>query len=240
MTMSNWRQRLTEAVEAGRVLADSEKNIDLLLGGTSDERAEGAIAELVDEEQWEEVNDRFYKTLAFGTGGLRGRTIGKIVTSVERGTGGAGDRPEFPCYGTACMNFYNVNRAIRGLISYVKRHLAESGEDRKPVVVIAHDTRHFSAEFTRYCGAVCVEVGCDVHTFEGPRATPELSFALRMLRPLIKCPHHCGRQTPIGQISLCIRNCHIGENVLHPFFCWFTIERFNNTIFMCRIITMYL
>ncbi len=182
MTMSNWRQRLTEAVEAGRVLADSEKNIDLLLGGTSDERAEGAIAELVDEEQWEEVNDRFYKTLAFGTGGLRGRTIGKIVTSVERGTGGAGDRPEFPCYGTACMNFYNVNRAIRGLISYVKAHLLENGEDRKPVVVIAHDTRHFSAEFTRYCGAVCVEGGCDVHVFEGPRATPELSVALRMLR----------------------------------------------------------
>ncbi|MEE2623029.1 MAG: phospho-sugar mutase [Verrucomicrobiota bacterium] len=180
--MSNWRQRLAEAVGAGRVLADSGKNIEVLLTGTSDERAEDAVVELVDGGHWAELNDRFYKTLAFGTGGLRGRTIGKVVTSVERGVSEPGDRPEFPCYGTASMNFYNVNRAIRGFISYVKKHLAESGEDRKPVFVIARDTRHFSADFAHYCGTVCVETGCDAYLFDGPRATPELSFALRTLR----------------------------------------------------------
>lgn len=180
--MSNWRQRLAEAVEAGRVLADSGKNIEVLLSGTSDERAEDAVVELVDGGHWAELNDRFYKTLAFGTGGLRGRTIGKVVTRVERGVSEPGDRPEFPCYGTASMNFYNVNRAIRGFISYVKKHLAESGEDRKPVFVIARDTRHFSADFAHYCGTVCVETGCDAYLFDGPRATPELSFALRTLR----------------------------------------------------------
>ena len=180
--MSNWRQRLAEAVGVGRVLADSGKNIELLLSGTSDERAEDAVVELVDGGHWAELNDRFYKTLAFGTGGLRGRTIGKVVTRVERGVSEPGDRPEFPCYGTASMNFYNVNRAIRGFISYVKKHLAESGEDRKPVFVIARDTRHFSADFAHYCGTVCVEMGCDACLFEGPRATPELSFALRTLR----------------------------------------------------------
>ena len=180
--MSNWRQRLAEAVGAGRVLADSGKNIELLLSGTSDERAEDAVVELMDGGHWAELNDRFYKTLAFGTGGLRGRTIGKVVTRVERGVSEPGDRPEFPCYGTASMNFYNVNRAIRGFISYVKKHLAESGEDRKPVFVIARDTRHFSADFAHYCGTVCVETGCDAYLFDGPRATPELSFALRTLR----------------------------------------------------------
>ncbi len=180
--MSNWRQRLAEAVGAGRVLADSGKNIELLLSGTSDERAEDVVVELMDGGHWAELNDRFYKTLAFGTGGLRGRTIGKVVTSVERGVSELGDRPEFPCYGTASMNFYNVNRAIRGFISYVKKHLAESGEDRKPVFVIARDTRHFSADFAHYCGTVCVETGCDAYLFDGPRATPELSFALRTLR----------------------------------------------------------
>ena len=180
--MSNWRQRLAEAVGAGRVLADSGKNIEVLLTGTSDERAEDAVVELVDGGHWAELNDRFYKTLAFGTGGLRGRTIGKVVTRVERGVSEPGDRPEFPCYGTASMNFYNVNRAIRGFISYVKKHLAESGEDRKPVFVIARDTRHFSADFAHYCGTVCVETGCDAYLFDGPRATPELSFALRTLR----------------------------------------------------------
>ncbi|MDP7106199.1 MAG: phospho-sugar mutase, partial [Roseibacillus sp.] len=79
--MSNWRQRLAEAVRAGRVLADSEENIELLLSGTGDERAEDAVGELVDGGHWAELNDRFYKTLAFGTGGLRGRTIGRVVTS---------------------------------------------------------------------------------------------------------------------------------------------------------------
>ena len=51
MTMSNWRQKLAKAVEDGKVLEDSEKNIELLLAGTSDERAEEAIGELVNDEQ---------------------------------------------------------------------------------------------------------------------------------------------------------------------------------------------
>ena len=182
VTMSNWRQKLAEAVEAGRVLEDSEKNIERLLAGTSDQRAEEVIEELVNDGQWEELNDRFYKTIAFGTGGMRGRTVGKVVTGLERGRSEPEERPEVPCYGTASMNFYNLNRAMRGLISYVKKHLIASGQGRKPVVVIAHDTRHFSADFSRYCGKICTDLGCDAHLFDGPRATPELSFALRILR----------------------------------------------------------
>ena len=181
MTMSNWRQKLAKAVEDGKVLEDSEKNIELLLAGTSDERAEEAIGELVNDEQWEELNDRFYKTMAFGTGGMRGRTVGKVVTGPERGQSDPDECPEVPCYGTASMNFYNLNRAMRGFISHVGKHLVARGQDRKPVFVIAHDTRHFSADFARYCGRVCTELGCDVHLFDGPRATPELSFALRVL-----------------------------------------------------------
>jgi len=180
--MSNWRQKLAQAVEVGRVLEDSEKNIELLLAGTSDERAEEVVGELVNDEQWEELNDRFYKTMAFGTGGMRGRTVGKVVTGPERGQSERGECPEVPCYGTASMNFYNLNRAMRGFISHVGKHLIASGEDRKPVFVIAHDTRHFSADFARYCGKVCTDLGCDVHLFDGPRATPELSFALRVLK----------------------------------------------------------
>ncbi len=181
VTMSNWRQKLAEAVDAGRVLEDSEKNIERLLAGTSDQRAEEVIEELVNDGQWEELNDRFYKTIAFGTGGMRGRTVGKVVTGLERGRSEPEERPEVPCYGTASMNFYNLNRAMRGLISYVKKHLIASGQGRKPVVVIAHDTRHFSADFSRYCGKICTDLGCDAHLFDGPRATPELSFALRVL-----------------------------------------------------------
>lgn len=143
--------------------------------------AAAAITELVDKGSWQELNDRFFKTLAFGTGGLRGRTIGRVVTTAEQGAGGPNERPEHPCVGTASMNFYNVSRAIRGMIIYLKRYLAEQGIDRKPAFVFGHDTRHFSRDFAKFCAKVCTELGCDVHLFDGARATPEISFAIRAL-----------------------------------------------------------
>ena len=121
--MSEWKSRLAEAVEAGEVLAASQTNVDLLLRSTDDPVAEAAVRELVEKEAWEELNDRFYKTLAFGTGGLRGRTVGKVVTTAEQGKGGPLGRPEFPCIGTASMNYFNVGRAIQGFVAYVKKHL---------------------------------------------------------------------------------------------------------------------
>lgn len=179
--MSTLRKKIGEAVRSGCLLEESEENIAVLLAGTSDLSAEEAVAELVDQGCWKELNDRFYRTLSFGTGGMRGRTIGRVVTTAERGSRGVSERPEIPCHGTATMNFYNLNRAIRGFISYLKENLKKSGQSRRPVFVLAHDTRHFSAEFARYCGKVCSELGCDAHLFEGPRSTPELSFALRQL-----------------------------------------------------------
>lgn len=164
--MSDWKERLAEAVGAGEVLEDSRRNIELFLGGTDDERAEDAVAELVADGEWQELNDRFYKTLAFGTGGLRGRTIGRVVTKAEEGAGGARGRPEFPCYGTAAMNFYNVSRAIRGFIAYVKKDLANTGKEHRPVFIIAQDTRQFSDDFARYCGRVCADLGCEAYLFD--------------------------------------------------------------------------
>lgn len=179
--MSEWKSQLAKAVEAGQVLASSQENVERLLGGTSNPLAEVVVAELVGAGEWNEINDRFYKTMVFGTGGLRGRTIGKVVTTAEEGAGGPLGRPEHPCVGTASMNYYNLGRAMQGFIGYVKRNIAESGADRKPVFVFAHDTRHFSAEFAAYCCKVLVELGCDAYLFQGPRATPELSFAIREL-----------------------------------------------------------
>ena len=49
----------------------------------------------------------------------------------------------------------------------------------KPKIVIAHDTRHFSRDFAELSAKIAVESGCDACLFEGPRSTPELSFALR-------------------------------------------------------------
>ena len=177
--MSVLASLLDQALASGQLLASSRKNIDLLLQGSASPLAEAAITELANAGQWEELNDRFFKTLAFGTGGLRGRTIGKVVTTAEQGKGGPNDRPEHPCFGTATMNFFNVSRAVRGLIAYAKRHV---GPSRKPKLVFAHDTRHFSRDFAEFCAKVSTELGCDAFLYESGRATPQLSFTIRELR----------------------------------------------------------
>ncbi len=179
--MSDIQSSLNEAVAAGHLLESSRNNIVALLEGTTSPVASAAVRELVEKSEWNELNDRFYKTLAFGTGGLRGRTIGRVVTKAEQGVGGPNDRPEHPCVGTASMNFYNISRAIRGMVIYLKRYLAEQGIDRKPAFVLGHDTRHFSRDFAEFCAKVCTDLGCDVHLFDGPRATPQISYAIRML-----------------------------------------------------------
>ena len=166
----------------GSLLAASLENVRLLVAGTQDPVAPAAVAELVEKGEWAELNNRFYKTLAFGTGGLRGRTIGAVVTEAEQGRGGVNGRPEHPCVGTACMNFFNVGRAMRGLIAYVRRFVEAEGGERKPLLVIGHDTRHFSRDFAEYCARIATDLGCDCALFDGPCSTPEVSFAIRELR----------------------------------------------------------
>jgi phosphoglucomutase len=177
--MHSLESSLAAAVASGRLLESAKDNILLLLSGATSEVARLAVEELVASDAWDELNDRFFKTLAFGTGGLRGRTIGRVVTKVEQGKGGPNGRPEHPCVGTATMNFYNVSRAVRGLIAYAKRF---AGTDRRPKLVFAHDTRHFSRDFAEFCARTCADLGCDAYLFEGPRSTPQLSFTVRELR----------------------------------------------------------
>lgn len=177
--MSDLRSRIQQACAAGHLLGSSEKNIETLLDRSSSPLNEQSITELVNGEHWTELNDRFFKTLVFGTGGLRGRTIGKIVTTGERGEPQPLDRPQFPCIGTNAMNTFNVSRATQGLVAYVKEWQASQGVQTRPKIVVAHDTRLFSREFTHLVAQVGTELGCDVCVFEGPRSTPQLSFTVR-------------------------------------------------------------
>ena len=172
---------LEQAVAEGKLLASSLENIKLLTGGTADPVVPATIAELVEAGEWAELNNRFYKTLAFGTGGLRGRTVGNIVMPAEQGQGGVNGRPEFPCVGTASMNYFNVGRAMRGLITYVRRFVEAEGTGRKPLIVIGHDTRHFSRDFAELCARICTDLGCDCALFDGPCSVPEVSFTIREL-----------------------------------------------------------
>ena len=179
--MSDLKLQLDGAVQSGKLLESSAKNILQLLAHSSSPIYAQSVDELVKAAAWEELNDRFFRTLAFGTGGLRGRTIGKVVTAAERGGNAKTDCPEHPCVGTNSMNYYNISRATQGLVAYVKEWSAKNNLPGRPKIVIAHDTRHFSRDFAERAAKVAVENGCDAALFEAPRSTPELSFAVRHL-----------------------------------------------------------
>lgn len=101
-----------------------------------------------------EIKDRFYKSLEFGTGGLRG-----IIGA-----------------GTNRMNLYTVRKATQGLANFIKK---EHGEDRG--VAIAYDSRNMSIEFSEEVALCLCANGIKAYRFESLRPTPELSFALRTL-----------------------------------------------------------
>ena len=179
--LADLNARIKQAVADGQLIESSAKNIRTLLEGAGSDVYFRSVKELVHAAEWQELNDRFYQTLAFGTGGLRGRTIGKIVTTAERGNAREGERPEFPCVGTNAMNFFNINRATRGLVAYLQDWNRREGISTKPKLVIAHDPRFFSKEFAELAAKVAAENGCDAFVFDGPRSVPELSFAVRYL-----------------------------------------------------------
>ena len=101
-----------------------------------------------------EIEDRFYRQLEFGTGGLRG-VIGA---------------------GTNRMNIYTVRQATQGLANYI---ISQNGQEKG--VAIAHDSRIMSPEFTEEA-ALCLNAnGIKAYVFDSLRPTPELSFAVREL-----------------------------------------------------------
>ncbi len=101
-----------------------------------------------------EIEDRFFKDLEFGTGGLRG-VIGA---------------------GTNRMNFYTVRKATQGLANYI---LEQKGADKG--CAIAYDSRRFSPEFAKEAALCLAANGIHAYLFDALRPTPELSFALRKL-----------------------------------------------------------
>jgi phosphoglucomutase len=173
-----WKEAVEQAVRAGKLSAESAENIRRLAATSASQPVvEASIGELVAAREWGELNDRFFRALAFGTGGLRGRTIGKVVTKAEQGKPTALGRPEFPAVGTNCMNYGNVARATQGLVNYLKKNFSEQA----PSVVFSHDTRHFSREFAELSARTVAAAGGMAYLFAEDRSTPELSFAVRHL-----------------------------------------------------------
>ncbi|MFD2615529.1 phospho-sugar mutase [Paenibacillus gansuensis] len=107
------------------------------------------------EGQEKEIEDRFYRDLEFGTGGLRG-----VVGA-----------------GTNRMNIYTVGRATQGFAEYLTQRHPEGAS-----AVIAYDSRNFSPEFSLEAALVLAGNGVKTYVFESLRPTPELSFAVRELK----------------------------------------------------------
>ncbi|WNJ17386.1 phospho-sugar mutase [Pontibacter sp. G13] len=110
-------------------------------------------------EQPDEIVERFYQDMAFGTGGLRG----------IRGMG------------TNRLNKYVVRKATQGLANYM---LKSDPEAQSKGVVIAHDSRIMSPEFSVEAAMVLAGNGIKAYLFDSLRPTPELSFAVRELGAL--------------------------------------------------------
>ncbi|MBP7143164.1 MAG: phospho-sugar mutase [Opitutaceae bacterium] len=179
--MSN-AETLSNAVKAGHLLPAAADNIRVWQAVDLPDWARRSIDELIARQAWAELNDRFYRYLEFGTGGMRGRTMGVVSTTDERGPQGEGASPAHAAVGSNVLNDFTLLRATIGLYRYVARHLASTGRFDRPKLVIAHDVRHFSRHFCELAASAWTRLGGSAFIFDGPRSTPQLSFSVRFLK----------------------------------------------------------
>lgn len=127
-----------------------EKYNDWLESNIVDEKMKDELRAIKDEK---EIEDRFYKDLEFGTGGLRG-VIGA---------------------GSNRMNIYTVSKATQGFANYLNTRF------ENPSIAIAYDSRNMSKEFSKAAALTLCANNINVYLYEGLRPTPMLSFAVRHL-----------------------------------------------------------
>src|SRR5438046_67444 len=91
--------RINAAAKAGQLLAPAAENLAAFLNAKLPGWVNASIDELVTKQAWSELNDRFYRYLEFGTGGMRGRTIGVVPAAAETGKLSATGSPEHAAVG---------------------------------------------------------------------------------------------------------------------------------------------
>lgn len=132
-----------------------QENIQKWLDGNYDQATKASIHTMINNEEHTELTDAFYKELEFGTGGLRG------IMGI----------------GSNRVNKYTFGMATQGFSNY----LLECYPNQQIKVAIAHDNRNNSDTFAQMVADVFSANGIYVYFFDGLRATPELSFAVREL-----------------------------------------------------------
>lgn len=130
------------------------------IAAEKDERFRKEVEELVAKEDFTELEDRFYRTLEFGTGGLRGVMGG----------------------GTNRMNTLEINLATQGLANYVIKAFPEKAKAGTLSAVVAYDSRNNSDVFAEATALIFAANGIKAYLFTGLRPTPELSYAIRYFK----------------------------------------------------------
>jgi len=112
------------------------------------------VAEHIENQMWQELDDAFWTIIPFGTGGRRGKL--------------------YPI-GTNAINDRTIGESAQGLADYVREHT----DEETPGCAIAYDTRHRSRDFAELCSEIMMAAGFKVYFLDGYRSTPEISFAVR-------------------------------------------------------------
>jgi phosphomannomutase len=158
--------QLENAAAAGKLSASAAANIRTWLTQPYLNEYAPRVAELLAAEKWAELEEAFWTTIPFGTGGRRGRM--------------------YPV-GCNAINDRTIGESAQGLADYVKECLktqAAAGHpprdpNRSLSCAIAYDTRHRSREFAELCSEIMAAAGFTVYFLDGYRSTPELSFTVR-------------------------------------------------------------
>lgn len=136
------------------------KRAQAYIAEEKDARFKSEVESLLAKEDFAELEDRFYQSLEFGTGGLRGIMGG----------------------GTNRMNPLMIHRATQGLANYVRKAFPEKAEAGTLSAIVAYDSRKNSDVFAEATALIFAANGIKAYLFSALRPTPELSFAVRMLK----------------------------------------------------------
>jgi phosphoglucomutase/phosphomannomutase len=154
MNVTEALQQLDIAHATGKLTSAAEKNVRTWLTAPYLAEYTPAVVEHIAAEKWRELEDIFWTTIPFGTGGRRGRL--------------------YPI-GTNAINDRTIGESAQGLADYVREVVGE-----KPLAcAIAYDTRHRSREFAELCASIMAANGFNVWFLDGYRSTPEASFTVR-------------------------------------------------------------
>ena len=148
---------LKTAAEAGRISPAATQNLKRWLTEPPYKRYQSRLLELIQNEDYAQLDALFWETIPFGTGGRRG---------------------PMAAFGSATINERTIAESAHGLATYLRQQTGTAGGRG----VVACDTRDRSTEFARLTATTLAANGLEVFYFPSPRSTPELSFAVRRLR----------------------------------------------------------